>query len=203
MDATQNPFFPPRSMLGEQVMDPRITISADPMDPDLGFPPFQGEGVGVHVFHRAVWVKNGVLVALPYNREYAVSELAQATGLPNEGAFRMSGGETSIDEMIATTKRGVLVTRFDRITLLDLTSMLLRGYTRDGLWLIENGKISKPVKNMAFTESPLFALNNLELLGKPQRVYHSPAGRVEIPQPIIVPPMRIREFSFTALADAV
>jgi predicted Zn-dependent protease len=187
-------------------VDPRITISADPMDPDLGFPPFAPWGESVtrtEVYHPATWITNGVLTALAYNRQYAVENLAQAVGLPNEGAFRMSGGETSIDEMITTTKRGLLVTRFDQITLLDLTSLLLRGYTRDGLWLIENGKISKAVKNMAFTESPLFALNNLDQLGVPQRVYHPAMGRVALPQPVVVPPIKVRDFSFTALSDAV
>jgi predicted Zn-dependent protease len=206
MGETSYPYMLARSRLGEQVVDPRITISADPMDPDLGFPPFSSWAESVtraEVYHPATWITNGVLTALAYNRQYAVEKLAQATGLPNEGAFRMSGGETSIDEMITTTKRGLLVTRFDQITLLDLTSLLLRGYTRDGLWLIENGKISKAVKNMAFTESPLFALNNLDQLGVPQRVYHPATGRVALPQPVVVPPIKVRDFSFTALSDAV
>jgi predicted Zn-dependent protease len=127
-------------------------------------------------------------------------------GLPNAGAFRMSGGETSVEEMIATTKRGLLVTRFDLLTDLDVKSLLVRGFTRDGLWLIENGKISKPVKNMVFTESILFALNNVEQFGVPQRVFHPPGyGRWDVrrPQPVVVPPLKIRDFSFTSLCDAV
>ena len=86
---------------------------------------------------------------------------------------------------------------------LDVRSQLYRGYTRDGLWLIENGKISKPVKNMAVTESVLFALNNVEQLGVPQRVFHPASGWRSAPQPVVVPPLKIRDFSFTALADAV
>lgn len=195
------------SQLGETVMDKRITISADPMDPDLGFPPFEPLSSVTRVYHPAIWIKDGVLVNLAYSHDYALRELGRSTGLPNSGAFRMSGGATTVEEMIATTRRGLLVTRFANVDLTDQKSLLCRGYTRDGLWLIENGKISKPVKNMAFTESVLFALNNVEQLGPPQRVFHPPgAGAyawMSIPQPVIVPPLKVRDFSFTALCDAI
>jgi predicted Zn-dependent protease len=108
----------------------------------------------------------------------------------------MSGGTTTIDEMIATTKRGFRVTRFSNVGVLDPNSLLCSGYTRDGLWLIENGKISKPVKNFRFTESPLFMLNNVDALGVPQRVFHPSA-------PAIVPPIKARDFSFTSLSEAI
>jgi predicted Zn-dependent protease len=98
--------------------------------------------------------------------------------------------------MIQTTKRGLLVTRFSGVQAIDDKSVLYTGYTRDGLWLVENGKISKPVKNFRFTESPLFAFNQVEQLGVPQRVFHPEA-------PIVVPPAKVRDFSFTSLADAV
>jgi predicted Zn-dependent protease len=62
--------------------------------------------------------------------------------------------------------------------------------------LIENGKISKPIKNFRFTESPLFALNNLEQIGVPQRIFHPGF-------PIVVPALKVRDFSFTGLSDAV
>ena len=200
------------SMLGERVVDERITISADPMDPDLGFPPFENgpESNGVLmsrirpiVYHPATWIEHGVLKALSY-RGIGYRELGVNQGLPNSMAFRMSGGDTSIAEMIATTKRGLLVTRFDSIQFLSPSKPILcRGYTRDGVWLIENGKIAKPVKNMAFTESVLFALNNVEQLGPPQRVFHPPNRWTDLPEPAIVPPLKVRDFSFTALADAI
>ena len=121
-----------------------------------------------------------------------------------QGAFRMSGGPTSIAEMIATTKRGILVTRFDRVEQVDRRSVLYRGYTRDGLWLIENGKITKPIQNLVFTESILFALNKVEQLGTPQRVFHPKDPEWwNTPSPVIVPPLKISDFSFTALSDAI
>jgi predicted Zn-dependent protease len=106
--------------------------------------------------------------------------------------------------MIATTKRGVLVTRLDTPQVLDFTSQLYQGYTRDGFWLIENGKISKAIKNFAFTESPLFALNNIEQLGVPERVFHpGMSAPWMVPQPRVTPPLKVRDFSFSALTDAV
>ena len=204
------------SKLGERVVDERITISADPLDAELGFPPFDNAPdyypgplqFGRPVFHPVTWIKDGVLEHLAYERRYAARELGHDTGLPNPGAFRMSvsAATTSMEEMIATTKRGLLVTRFDQNgQCLSFTSQLYRGVTRDGLWLIENGKISKPVNNLVFTESILFALNNVEQLGVPQRVFHPPLAGLfpQIPQPVIVPALKIRDFSFTALDDAV
>jgi predicted Zn-dependent protease len=196
--------------LGDKVVDERISISADPMDPELGFPPFSLDSEGfvdlfkVPVYHPVKWIDHGVLTHLAYDRNDAIVRMGKNLGLPNSGAFRMSGGDTSIEEMISTTKRGIYVTRFDQLQLLDFTSQLHRGYTRDGLWLIENGKISKAIKNFAFTESILFILNNVDQLGVPQRVFHpNVPDPYLIPQPRIVPPLKVRDFSFTALTDAV
>ncbi|HXC25317.1 MAG TPA: metallopeptidase TldD-related protein, partial [Gemmatimonadaceae bacterium] len=109
-----------------------------------------------------------------------------------------------LDEMIAATTRGLLVTRFDGVILLNSQSQLYRGYTRDGLWLIERGKISKAVKNLVFTESVIFALNNVEQVGVPQRVFHPKDDSIRtIPQPVIVPPLKVKDFSFTALTSAI
>jgi predicted Zn-dependent protease len=182
-----------QSKIGQKVMDPRITIGADPMDPDLGFPPFSGSG---HVYHPVTWVQDGVLKELSYFRPYGIRKLGLNRGLPNSGAFRMSGGTTTVDEMIATTERGLLVTRFSDLSVIDPNSLLVEGYTRDGLWLVEKGKIAKPVKNFRITESPMFVLNNVEQLGAPVRVFHPSA-------PAIVPPIKARDFSFTSLSEAV
>lgn len=182
-----------RSKIGERILDPRITMSADPMDPDLGFVPFDSGG---NVYHAVRWVENGILKELPYYRPYGIQTLGKNSGLPNSLACRMSGGTTSVDEMIATTKRGLLVTRFSNMALIDLNSLTLSGFSRDGFWLIENGKISKPVKNMRFVDSPMFAFNALEQLGTPVRIFHPSA-------PMIMPPAKVRDFNFTSLSSAV
>jgi predicted Zn-dependent protease len=82
------------------------------------------------------------------------------------------------------------------MALIDLDSLTLSGFSRDGFWLIENGKISKPVKNMRFVDSPMFAFNALEQLGTPVRIFHPSA-------PMIMPTAKVRDFNFTSLSSAV
>jgi len=188
-----DPMRPGYSRIGQRVIDPRLTISADPMDPDCGFFPFDGSG---EPYVPVTWIERGVLRALAYDRGYGLTQLGQDAALPNSRAFHLSGGTSTLDEMIAATTRGVLVTRFNAIRILDWDSMLMNGNTRDGVWLIEHGKIVKPIKNFRFTESPMFVLNNLEAIGIPQRVFRPDA-------PAIVPPLMVRDFSFTGLVDAV
>lgn len=184
---------PPYSKIGLKVLDDKITISADPMDPDIGFPPFDNKG---NVYNPVTWIKNGVLKELSYYRPYGIRELGVNSGLPNSGAYRMSGGDVSMEDMISSTRRGLLVTRFSGLRVVHFPSLLCAGYTRDGLWLIENGKISKAVKNFRFLESPLFIFNNLESLGTPVRVF-SPG------YPTVVPSAKVHDFSFTSLIDAI
>jgi predicted Zn-dependent protease len=188
------------SKLGQRILDERITISHDPSDPELGVVPFSVEasagGIDVEPYHPVTWVRNGVLQTLSYDRDYALRALAENNGAPNSGAFRMSGGGTSTDEMIATTPRGLLVTRFSALRLVDGPSRTYTGVTRDGLWLIEHGKIKKAVKNMRFSDSPLFVFNNVEQLGAPMQVF-SPSA------PAIVPTVKARDFNFISLVDAI
>lgn len=180
------------SKIGQLVLDPRITISADPSDPEAPFVPFAPDGSP----YRAVkWIEDGVLRELSYPRWYANRMLNKPDPLYNSYSFRMSGGNTSIEEMIARTERGLLVTRLVNVRLVDLDSLLCTGTTADGLWLIERGEITRPVKNFRFRESPLYAFNSLEALGEPVRVLQN--------MPVIVPPALVHDFSMTSLADAV
>jgi predicted Zn-dependent protease len=181
------------SKIGQQIIDRRLTLSADPMDPECGFVPFDWNG---EPYLATNWIEHGVLKELYYPRSYGLRQMGKDYALPNSRAFRLSGGTTTIDEMIADTRRGILVTRFNNLQILDLSSMLLQGNTRDGLWLIEKGKITKAIKNFRVTESPLFVLNSLQALGVPQRVYRPAA-------PAVCPPIMAQDFSFTGLMDAV
>ncbi|MBX6331731.1 MAG: TldD/PmbA family protein, partial [Gemmatimonadaceae bacterium] len=188
-----------RTKLGLKVLDERITISHEPADPELGILPTPW-------MQPVTWFDKGVLTNLSYDRDYALRNLNQNAPVRWMMGYRMSGGTTSIDEMIRTTKRGLLVTRFSNIRLLDGTSLLATGLTRDGLWLIENGKISKAVKNFRFTESPLFVLNAIEQLGVPVPVFRPVKNPYEqrVPlTPAIVPPLKARDFSFTSTIDAI
>ena len=188
-----------RTKLGLQVVDPRVTISHDYADPALGIVPEVGAGTA-----PVTWIDHGVLTTLSYDRDYALQMLGEPYGVRSPAAYRMSAGPTSIDEMIRSTTRGLLVTRFSNVDLLGQRSLLLTGLTRDGLWLIENGTISRPVKNVRFTASPLFVLNSLEQLGPPVPVFRPSVEGIGVALiPAIVPPLKARDFSFTSLVDAV
>lgn len=202
--------------VGKEIIDRRLSISADPGDPELGFPPFNpllgtnvfmGDWFWYNAYPPVTWVKEGIFQQFGWDRGDTVNGEFKDTHLEQAGGFRISvtGATSSIDEMIATTARGLLVTRFDRIVELDPDSLLQQGYTRDGVWLVENGKISKAVKNLQFTMSPFFVLNNVEQIGVPQRAFHPKRddGLMFLPEPVIVPALKVRDFSFTALSDAI
>ena len=113
----------------------------------------------------------------------------------------MQGGEGTIDDLVRSTNRGVLITRFWYIRSLDPRTILYTGLTRDGTFLIENGRISHPVKNFRFNESPIAMLRNLEAMGRAIRVSASESG--DIGAAIVVPPIKTRDFNFQSISDAV
>jgi predicted Zn-dependent protease len=146
-----------------------------------------------------VWIENGVVRNLNYDRYWAQKKGVSPTA--SGGSLKMSGGSSTMDEMIASTPRGLLVTRFWYLRPVDQRTILYTGLTRDGTFLIENGKITRAVKNLRFNDSPVFMLNNLEALGTPVRVSASEDGGPG--QAIMVPPLKVRDFNFTSLSDAV
>lgn len=180
------------SKIGRTVLDPRVHVSADPNDPGMPFVPFARNGTRVL---PVTWIEKGVLREIGYEIPYALRWLNRRDPLNNTRAFRMRGGTTSVEEMIASTERGLLVTRLVNLRLIEIANLLYTGTTADGLWLVEKGRITGPVKNFRFRESPLYAFNNLEMLG--------PATRVFMDHPTIAPAAKIRDFSMTSLADAV
>jgi predicted Zn-dependent protease len=179
--------------IGEKIVDSRVTIFSDPQDPQLLAQPYDGQGLPLA---RQVWIENGVLKQLFYSRFWAQKQGKTPTGGPT--SIKMVGGTTSIDDMIKSTPRGVLVTRLWYLRQVDPRTILYTGLTRDGTFLIENGKISKAIKNFRFNESPLFLLNNLEALGPSIRL-----GGTEQGGPIVMPAIKAKDFNFTSLSDAV
>jgi len=182
--------------IGMKVVDERVTLVSDPLDPDAAAMTFAGDGLPVK---RTVWIENGVVKNLAYDRYWAEKQGKEPT--PLIGSLRMSGGDQSVEEMIASTQRGILVTRFWYIRPVDPRTILYTGLTRDGTFLIENGKITRAVKNLRFNESPIFMLNNLEAMGEPVRVSASEDGSPGFA--IVVPPIKTRDFTFTSLSDAI
>ncbi len=179
--------------IGEKIVDPRVTVFSDPADPQLLGQPWTGEGLPLG---REVWIENGVLKQLQYSRFWAQKQKARPNG--GLGAVKMMGGDSTTEQMIASTQRGILVTRLWYLRQVDPRTVLYTGLTRDGTFLIENGKITKAVKNLRFNESPLFMLNNLEMLGRPERVAGTEAGGN-----VVFPTLKVKDFNFTSLSDAV
>ncbi|MDB4886416.1 MAG: peptidase modulator of gyrase [Gemmatimonadetes bacterium] len=185
-----------KNKIGEKVVDERVTILSDPFDPEVAGAPFTGEGLPTR---RTVWIENGVVKTLNYDRYWAQKKGVSPTA--SGGSLRMSGGSSTMEEMIASTQRGLLVTRFWYLRPVDQRTILYTGLTRDGTFLIENGRITRAVKNLRFNDSPVFMLNNLEALGTPVRVSASEDGGPG--QAIMVPPIKVKDFNFTSLSDAV
>jgi predicted Zn-dependent protease len=167
------------------------------MDPDGGFVPFDEIGTP----YRAVtWIDRGVLRQLAYDLGYALSTLNYDVAQPNPVSYRLSAAPgvatVTIEEMIANTTRGVLVTRFSNVDQVDPDSVLCDGYTRDGLWLIEKGKISKAIKNFRFLDSPTIACNKVVSVGVTERVFQPGFA-------CLAPALCVNDFNFVGLADAV
>ncbi|MCD9029239.1 TldD/PmbA family protein [Luteimonas sp. BDR2-5] len=179
--------------LGEQVYDPRVNIVADPWHPEAAVMPWDGEGLPRE---KMAIIENGRIANLDYSRFWAQQQGKRAVGRP--GNLLMSGGEASTADLIRGTDRGILVTRTWYIRMVDPQTVLLTGLTRDGTFYIENGEIKYPLKNFRFNESPVIMLNNIDELGRPVRV-----GGDESSMVMMLPPMRLRDFTFTSLSDAV
>ncbi len=173
--------------IGEQIVDERVNIYADPQHPEIPSPPFVSDG---RAREKMMLVEKGVVRNLFYSRYWAEKQGKKA--VPPPGGVVMQGGDASLDDLIKDTKRGILVTRLWYIRPVDPQTLLYTGLTRDGTFLIENGKIKHPVKNFRFNESPIIMLNNLDALGKPERIGNN-----------LIPPIRVRDFTFTSLSDAV
>lgn len=173
--------------LGEKIVDERVTLWSDPTHPEIPQSPWAQDG---RSREKTVWIEKGVVKNLYYSQYWAQKKGVKAIPFPANGI--LDGGDESIDDLVAGTRRGILVTRTWYIRTVDPQTLLYTGLTRDGTFFIEDGKIAFPIKNLRFNESPVIMLNNIEALGKPQRI-----------QGALVPPMKLRDFTFTSLSDAV
>ena len=173
--------------LGEQLFSENVNIYSDPMNPELPSATWTGDGLPVK---RTQWVEKGVVKNLSYSRYWAAQKNVEP--IPFSRSIVMEGGNQSLEDLIKSTEKGILVTRFWYIRSVDPQTLLLTGLTRDGTFYIENGEIKFPLKNFRFNESPVIMLNNVEALGKPVRTGTG-----------MIPPMKIRDFTFTSLSDAI
>jgi predicted Zn-dependent protease len=173
--------------LNEKIVDERVHIYTDPFHSDVPASPWTQDG---QARKKMPIIQGGVVKNLFYDRYWASQKNVEPVPFP--GNVIMEGGNASLEDLIKSTKKGILVTRLWYIRSVDPQTLLYTGLTRDGTFYIENGKIKHPIKNFRFNESPVIMLNNLETLGKQVRVDGD-----------LIPYMKIRDFTFTSLSDAV
>ena len=195
--------------IGTQLFGKNITILDNAYHPLQSGAPFDGEGVARK---KVSMVENGVIKRVVFARSTAKkmreSEYADKVGpievtghgfsLPNEmGEMPMNivlatpGGEQTVDQMIAGTERGILITRLWYIREVDPYEKILTGMTRDGTFLIEGGKVKRGIRNFRFNQSLIEMLRNVEAMGRPVRA----SGEESFD--MVVPAMKVRDFNFT------
>ncbi|NLY53788.1 MAG: TldD/PmbA family protein [Firmicutes bacterium] len=177
--------------LGEQVLGPNITIWDDATNP-AGMPTaFDAEGVPKQ---RLLLVENGIARAVAYDTISAGKEPGKvSTGHAPRGMTNnlfLAPGNSSLTEMITSTERGLLVTRFHYVRTMSPLPVLITGMTRDGLFLIEDGEIKGAVKNLRFNQSVVEALNKVRMIGNTPSTHGAAT----------CPPLKIEGFTFTGQA---
>jgi predicted Zn-dependent protease len=187
------------TLVGETIAERARHLYSDPADPELRGQPFDGDGLPLG---RRVWIENGVLGTWPTRATGRAGAAAGERGRRRRGGgfgdgggttLKMVGGTQSLEELVAGTARGVLVTRSWYIRPLDARSASYTGLTRDGTFLVENGKITRAIKNFRWNESPLTMLGRIEAIGRAERIG---AGQV-------MPSLKVRDFNFASISEAV
>ena len=188
-----------KTRIGEKMFDEKITIHSDPWHPEL--PGSQSANGGIPA-QRIAMVKDGVLDNLTYNRFWAKQKGKEPTPGPVNTILESNGPTSTIDEMIKSTERGILVGRFWYIRGTDPRTASSTGLTRDGVWFIENGKIAYPLRNFRFNQSvtKMLAPGNVLMIGKSERVGGSEGGGANAS---FLPALKLKEFNFTSQSEAV
>ncbi len=197
-----------KGKLGTKIVDDHITLLDDAFD-KRGFAfPFDFEGMPKT---RLKLIDKGIARDLAYDSITAFKESKESTGhaiFPGgySGPFALNlilkGGKTTLKEMIKTTKKGILVTRFHYTNVVEPMKTIITGMTRDGTFLVENGEIIKGIKNLRFTQSLVEAFSNLVELSKKLTLAGGGAGygaRFAIGQ--LVPALKINDFNFTGVTE--
>ncbi len=188
-----------KTKVGKQIFDPHISLYSDPWDPAVPAPPVSPEGIPAERFY---FIRHGVLESLQYSRYWAGEKGTKPTPGPVNTIIESYATPVSVEEMIASTPRGLLVSRFWYIRKVDPRTDLFTGLTRDGLWLIENGKIRYPVHNLRFNQSllELLAPGNVQLVGVPERISSSESQGNSA---ALVPAIKFKSFRFTSRSEAI
>lgn len=178
--------------VSEKIFADGVTLRSDPAEPLAPTTPFADDGLPLR---PTTWAENGVLKKLWRSRYWAARTNAEPDGRPR--GLHLGAGSSTADELVAGVKRGLLVTRFWYIRMVDPQQLLLTGLTRDGLFLIEDGKVVAPVRNFRFNESPIALLRNTDGLGRVR------AQRGSLHERLLVPAIRAHDFNFASGSDAI
>jgi predicted Zn-dependent protease len=178
--------------IGEALFHPSVTLFSDPTHRRHPASPFTDGGVPQG---KVTWVEGGKLLALHTDRYWA--DKAGIPLRPRPSSIHMEGTGDDLDALIAKVERGVLVSRFWYNRMVERRTILATGLTRDGTFLIEKGRVTRPVNNFRYNESPVTMLKNVVALGKPERAPFA-GGRVSV-----LPPIVVDGFNFESVSDAV
>ena len=188
--------------IGERVMGENISIWDDGLATNTSPNPFDFEGVPRK---RVDFIEKGVARDVVWDTYTAGKEGGrESTGhaLPASSTFGpvpsnmfLATGDATLDEMVASTKRGVWVSRFWYTRPVHPLNVVVTGMTRDGTFLIEDGKITKPIRNLRFTQSYLEAMNRVEAIGKTTMLHHAIAGVCRVPA------LKIGKWNFTGVSQ--
>jgi predicted Zn-dependent protease len=180
------------TLVGEKLFPEFITLRTDPFDKRNRAMLVDAGGLPAAPMS---WIERGVVKNLQYNRYWALQTGKQPT--PSEARLVLDGGTDSLEALIGSVERGLLVTRFWYLRVVNQQTLQYTGLTRDGLFLIESGKVTGPVGNFRFNESPVRLLQNVLKMGVPERAQ---GGEGE---GMIAPALVVKDFPFTSISDAV
>lgn len=188
-----------KTRIGETIFDERINVYSDPWNQEL--PGSKAAQAGIPA-DKIYLVRNGVLENLTYSRFWAQQKRKEPSRGPVNNIMESSAAPVSVEDMIKSTHRGLLLGRFWYIRGVDPRVALQTGLTRDGVWYIENGKIQYPVQNFRFNQSimQLLAPGNVEMIGKSERVGSSEG---QGGNSAMLPALKVKEFHFTSSSEAV
>ncbi len=189
---------PGTSKVGEQVFSEAVTIKSDVGNSILRQTPIGLDGLPARPI---TWVERGVLRHLSYDRQWAARQKKPITSTPFTNNLVMEGTTTTLEEMIKSTRRGLIVTFFWYIRGVDQETLLNTGMTRDGLFLIENGEVVAPVQNFRWNMSPIAGYNNVTAVGRSVPIHTGES--YDGPGTALVPPVRIEDFLMTSVSPAV
>jgi len=183
---------PGETLLGDKLFPEYITLRSDPFNPKFASSPWSGS---LLPNERIDWIDKGVVKNLSYDRFWASKAGKKPT--PNPGNLLLEGQDHALADLIKSAEKAVLVTRFWYIRLLQPQTLQVTGLTRDGVFLVENGKVTDPVMSFRWNESPVRVLQNAKMLTKPVRTQGAEAGSS------IAPAVMATDFNFASISDAV